>query len=205
MAKYSTGEVSGARASMHRFAIFCMAGVRTIIFDDRDGLVRLLELSFAISPARDRRSLSAGPSADKRNPDRKRGVGGPEICLGMGSYRSRSVLVRLEIGGDLNLPNGMLLMGALGDGKPRLRRIEATYRKTTKQDSRVRGLLAGDSKLEMTACVSLASSKSKRCSWNRPLLYRARIADHHKRGPRLWSRYRVGNTLTARSVEGRVP
>ena len=49
MAKYSTGEVSAARASMHRFAIFCMAGVRTIIFDDRDGLVRLLELSFAIS------------------------------------------------------------------------------------------------------------------------------------------------------------
>ena len=65
-----------------------MAGVRTIIFDDRDGLVRLLELSFAISPARDRRSLSAGPSADNRNPNRKRGVGGPEICLGMGSYRS---------------------------------------------------------------------------------------------------------------------
>ena len=143
MAKYSTGEVSGARASMHRFAIFCMAGVRTIIFDDRDGLVRLLELSFAISPARDRRSLSAGPSADKRNPDRKRGVGGPEICLGMGSYRSRSVLVRLEIGGDLNLPNGMLLMGALGDGKPRLRRIEATYRQTHRQDSRDCDLLAG--------------------------------------------------------------
>ena len=45
MAKYSTGEASGARASMHRFAIFCMAGVRTIILDDRDGLVRLLELS----------------------------------------------------------------------------------------------------------------------------------------------------------------
>ena len=31
------------------------------------------------------------------------------------------------------------------------------------------------------------------------------ISDHHKRGPRLWSRYRLGNTLTARSVEGRVP
>ena len=169
MAKYSTGEVSGARASMHRFAIFCMAGVRTIIFDDRDGLVRLLELSFAISPARDRRSLSAGPSADKRNPDRKRGVGGPEICLGMGSYRSRSALVRLEIGGDLNLPNGMLLMGALGDGKPRLRRIEATYRKTTKQDSRVRGLLAGDSKPEIAASVCRVSSNGDWCSQDRPL------------------------------------
>ena len=154
-----------------------MAGVRTIIFDDRDGLVRLLELSFAISPARDRRSLSAGPSADKRNPDRKRGVGGPEICLGMGSYRSRSVLVRLEIGGDLNLPNGMLLMGALGDGKPRLRRIEATYRKTAKPDSRVRGLLAGDSKPEIAASVSRWSSKGDCAAQNRPLLYRGQIAD----------------------------
>ena len=122
-----------------------------------------------------------------------------------GPYRRRSVLVRLEIGGDSNLPNGMISHGALGDGKPRLRGIEARYWKTTKQDSRYRGLLAGDSKLEMTACVSRVSSKSKWCSWNRPLLYRARIADHHKRGPRLWSRYRVGNTLTARSVEGRVP
>ena len=122
-----------------------------------------------------------------------------------GPYRRRSVLVRLEIGGDLNLPNGMLLMGALGDGKPRLRGIEARYWKTTKQDSRYRGLLAGDSKLEMTACVSRRSSKRDCASQNRPLLYRARIADHHKRGPRLWSRYRVGNTLTARSVEGRVP
>ena len=78
-----------------------------------------------------------------------------------GPYRRRSVLVRLEIGGDLNLPNGMLLMGALGDGKPRLRGIEATYGKTTKQDSRVRGLLAGDSKPEMNTSVARRSSKRK--------------------------------------------
>ena len=45
MAKYSTGEVSGARASLHRFGIFCMAGVRTIILDglpgDGDGMSAL--------------------------------------------------------------------------------------------------------------------------------------------------------------------
>ena len=76
-----------------------------------------------------------------------------------GPYRRRSVLVRLEIVGDLNLPNGMISHGALGDGKPRLSRIEGTYGKTTKQDSRYRGLLAGDSKLEMTASVCRRSSK----------------------------------------------
>ena len=128
-----------------------------------------MELTLAISPARDRRSLSAGPSADKRNPDRKRGVGGPEICLGMGSYRSRSVLVRLEIGGDLNLPNGMLLMGALGDGKPRLRRIEATYRKTRRQDSRDCGLLAGVDWPEVLASVQRKSRRVDWCSQDRPL------------------------------------
>ena len=47
-----------------------------------------------------------------------------------GPYRRRSVLVRLEIVGDFNLPNGMISHGALGDGKPRLRGIEATYRQT---------------------------------------------------------------------------
>ena len=34
-----------------------------------------------------------------------------------GLYRRRSVLVRLEIVGDLNLSNGMHLMGALGWGE----------------------------------------------------------------------------------------
>ena len=37
MAKYSTGEVSGARASLHRFGIFCMAGVLPIILDGLPG------------------------------------------------------------------------------------------------------------------------------------------------------------------------
>ena len=49
MAKYSTGEVSAARASMHRFGIFCMAGVRTIILDglpgDGDGMSALRSLA----------------------------------------------------------------------------------------------------------------------------------------------------------------
>ena len=74
--------------------------------------------------------------------------------------------------GDFNLQMACFSWGALGDRKPRLSQIEGTYGKTTNQDSRYRGLLAGDSKLEMTACVSRVSSKSKWCSWNRPLLYR---------------------------------
>ena len=45
MAKYSTGEASGARASLDRIGIFCMAGVRTIILDglpgDGDGMSAL--------------------------------------------------------------------------------------------------------------------------------------------------------------------
>ena len=77
-----------------------------------------------------------------------------------GPYRRRSVLVRLEIGGDLNLPNGMISHGALGDGKPRLRRIEATYRKTRRQDSRDCGLLAGADYPELLASVQRKSRKS---------------------------------------------
>jgi hypothetical protein len=61
-----------------------------------------------------------------------------------GLYRRRSVLVRLEIVRAFNRPNGMPLLGSLGKRKQRLRQIEATYRKTTKPDSRNRGLLAGD-------------------------------------------------------------
>jgi len=49
MAKYSTGEASGARASLNRFGIFCMAGVRTIILDglpgDGDGMSALRSLA----------------------------------------------------------------------------------------------------------------------------------------------------------------
>ena len=122
-----------------------------------------------------------------------------------GPYRRRSVLVRLEIVGDFNLPNGMLLMGALGDGKPRLRRIEGTYRKTRRQDSRDCGLLAGVDWPEVLASVQRKSRRVDWCSQDRPLPILGWISDHHKRGgPRL-SRYRLGNTLTARSVEGRVP
>ena len=83
-------------------------GVRTIIFDGLRGLLRLLELTLAISPARDRTSLSAGPSADDRNPNRKRGVGGPEICLGMGSYRSLAAEWLAVAGARRYLPNNHL-------------------------------------------------------------------------------------------------
>ena len=49
--------------------------------------------------------------------------------------------------GTCNLSDGCHAMGALEQGKPRLSQIEATYRQTTKPDSRNRGLLAhgGDS------------------------------------------------------------
>ena len=49
MAKYSTGGASGARASLNRFGIFCMVGVRTIILDglpgDGDGMSALRSLA----------------------------------------------------------------------------------------------------------------------------------------------------------------
>ena len=108
MAKWGSGEASGSRSSCHTIGIFCMAGVRTIIFDGLRGLLRLLELTLAISPARDRRSLSAGPSADNRNPNRKRGVGGPKICLGMGSYRSLAAESLAVAGAGRYLPNNHL-------------------------------------------------------------------------------------------------
>ena len=124
-----------------------------------------------------------------------------------GLYRRRSVLVRLEIVRALNLPNGMPWHGSLGKRKPRLSRIEATYRKTTKPDSRNFGLLAGAEEPEVAASGCRESTNGDCAAQNRalaPLYSEAdmRVARH---GPRLWSRYHLGNALTARSIEGRVP
>ena len=61
MAKYSTGEASGARASLDRFGIFCMAGVRTIILDglpgDGDSMSALRSLSCGMTGVHWRGSL----------------------------------------------------------------------------------------------------------------------------------------------------
>ena len=56
MAKWGFGEASGARGPLARLGILGMLGVRTIMGDGLSGLVRLLELTSAISPARRRRS-----------------------------------------------------------------------------------------------------------------------------------------------------
>ena len=45
MAKWGVREVSGARASLVGIDQFGMLGVRTVMVDDRDGLVRLVRRS----------------------------------------------------------------------------------------------------------------------------------------------------------------
>ena len=87
-----------------------------------------------------------------------------------GPYRRRSVLVRLEIVGDLNLRNGMISHGALGDGKPRLSRIEAMYRQTRRQDSRNCGLLASAGSLRSWhANLARAVELKGGVFWERPI------------------------------------
>jgi hypothetical protein len=58
MAKWGSGEASAARGFLVRIDIFGMAGVRTIVEDGLSGLVRLLERTSAILPARDRTPFS---------------------------------------------------------------------------------------------------------------------------------------------------
>ena len=45
MAKWGSGEASGARSDSARLGILGMLGVRTVMVDDRDGLVRLVPRS----------------------------------------------------------------------------------------------------------------------------------------------------------------
>ena len=62
MAKWGFGEASGARGILARLGFFCMAGGHTIMDDSLSRLVRLLELTSAISPAWDRSSESGRSS-----------------------------------------------------------------------------------------------------------------------------------------------
>ena len=121
MAKWAVGEVSGAPEFPVGIDQIGMAGVRTIKVDGLRGLVRLLELTLAISPARDRRSLSAGPSADNRNPIGFEGWNGPRTCLGMG--RTGGAALGRSSGDCLVeiLPNNHLWSNALGRAKSKVR------------------------------------------------------------------------------------
>ena len=56
MAKWGFGEASGARGPLARLEILGMLGVRTIMSDGLSGLVSVLELTSAISPASHQRS-----------------------------------------------------------------------------------------------------------------------------------------------------
>ena len=58
MAKWGFGQASGTRRILARLGICCMLGVCIIMGDGLSGLVRLLELTSAISPAGDRTSFS---------------------------------------------------------------------------------------------------------------------------------------------------
>ena len=83
----------------------------------------------------------------------KRGLRGWKICVGMGPYRRRSTPVQMEMSRACHAEKSVSWDGSLGEGKPRLSRIEATYRQTRRQDSRNCGLLASAEYPEVLASV----------------------------------------------------
>ena len=91
MAKWGVGEVSGARLPLDGIGIICMLGVRTVMVDDRGGLVRLVRRSGVAHLRHDRTLVSRVLQLISGNPIILMGQKGREICLGMGSYQPRSV------------------------------------------------------------------------------------------------------------------
>ena len=69
----------------------------------------------------DRSSLAGLFGLISANIIRKRGVGGPEICLGMGSYRSLAPESLAVAGAGRYLPNNHLWSNGLGRAEPKLR------------------------------------------------------------------------------------
>ena len=98
MAKYSTGEVSGARSSRVWIDQFGVLGGRTVMGDDRDGLVRLVRRSGIAHLQHHRTSVSRVLLLISGNPLGYEGGKGLRICLGMGPYRPRSAPVELLAG-----------------------------------------------------------------------------------------------------------
>ena len=97
MAKWGFGEVSAVRGILARLGIFGMPGVRAIMVNSLSGLVQVVLVILAISPAEDRTSESVAWWVDNPNPiGSELGLERPGICVEMGPYQRRSVAVRLE-------------------------------------------------------------------------------------------------------------
>ena len=84
MAKWGVGEVSGARSSRVGIDQFGMLGVRTVMVDDRDGLVRLVRRS-GVAHLQTARKGEGGAYLGLISPNSgNMSERGPQICLGMG-------------------------------------------------------------------------------------------------------------------------
>ena len=94
MAKWGVREVSGARASPVGIDQFGMLGVRTVVGDGLDGLVRLVRRSGVAYLQHHRSAACRVLELITGNPLRFEGGKGLRICLGMGrtSGRLRSVM-----------------------------------------------------------------------------------------------------------------
>ena len=91
MAKWGFGEASGARHSIDGIGIIRMLGVRTIMGDGLRGFPGPPERSGIAYLRHDRTLVSRVLQLISGNPIILMGQKGREICLGMGSYRRRSV------------------------------------------------------------------------------------------------------------------
>ena len=91
MAKWGSGEASGAPEFRLAIDQIGMGGVRTIKLDDLRGLLRLVRRSGVAHLRHDRTLVSRVLQLISGNPIILMGQKGREICLGMGSYQPRSV------------------------------------------------------------------------------------------------------------------
>ena len=91
MAKWGSGEASGAPEFPLAIDQIGIGGVRTIELDGLRGLLRLVRRSGVAHLRHDRTLVSRVLQLISGNPIILMGQKGREICLGMGSYQPRSV------------------------------------------------------------------------------------------------------------------
>ena len=138
MAKRGFGEASGARDRYFRHAGgLYRRGRRSQRASSAPGARRVTDLRH------DRSSASGVLGLITRNPIGKKGRKGRQICLGMGLYQRQTVDVHLEIFSACHAQKVRLVQWSFGEEEPRLRRVEATYRITLRQDSPDCSLLHG--------------------------------------------------------------
>ena len=113
MAKWGSGEASGAPEFPLAIDQIGIGGVRTIELDGLRGLLRLVRRSGVAHLRHDRTLVSRVLQLISGNPIILMGQKGREICLGMGSYQPRSVARPSDRGAALEclkcsfLPMGM--------------------------------------------------------------------------------------------------